>query len=65
MTALFANSVLLRDFLAQDADAPSSDSIKKDSFAVLLPDALVDFGEDSRHRSAPIHGGADASPLFF
>jgi acetamidase/formamidase len=36
MMTLFANSVLLRGFLAKDAEAPSSDYIKNDSFAVLL-----------------------------
>lgn len=36
MTALFANTVSLRGFLANDAEAPSSDHIQNDSFAVLL-----------------------------
>ena len=36
MTALFANAVTLRGFLAKDAEAPSSDHIQNDSFAVLL-----------------------------
>ena len=36
MLTLFANSVLLRGFLAKDAEAPSSDHIQNDSFAVLL-----------------------------
>jgi acetamidase/formamidase len=33
---LFANTVTLRGFLAQDAEAPSSNHIETDSFAVLL-----------------------------
>jgi len=36
MITLFANNVLLRGFLAKDAEAPSSDHIQNDSFAVLL-----------------------------
>ncbi len=36
MMTLFANNVLLRGFLAKDAEAPSSDHIQNDSFAVLL-----------------------------
>ena len=36
MMTLFANNVLLRGFLAQDAETPSSDHIQNDSFAVLL-----------------------------
>ncbi len=36
MLTLFANTVLLRGFLARDAEAPSSDHIQNDSFAVLL-----------------------------
>ena len=36
MLTLFANSVLLRGFLAKDAEAPSSDHIQNDSFADLL-----------------------------
>jgi hypothetical protein len=36
MLTLFANSVTLRGFLAKDAEAPSSDHIQNDSFAVLL-----------------------------
>lgn len=36
MLTLFANNVLLRGFLAKDAEAPSSDHIQNDSFAVLL-----------------------------
>jgi acetamidase/formamidase len=33
---LFENTVKLRGFLGRDAEAPSSDHIKADSFAVLL-----------------------------
>ncbi|MGA8940322.1 MAG: hypothetical protein WB439_14260 [Acidobacteriaceae bacterium] len=33
---LFANTVTLRGFLAKDAEAPSSNHIEVDSFAVLL-----------------------------
>jgi hypothetical protein len=36
MITLFANNVTLRGFLAKDAEAPSSDHIQNDSFAVLL-----------------------------
>ena len=36
MLTLFANAVTLRGFLAKDAEAPSSDHIQNDSFAVLL-----------------------------
>lgn len=36
MLTLFANTVLLRGFLAKDAEAPSSGHIQNDSFAVLL-----------------------------
>jgi hypothetical protein len=35
MTTLFANSITLRGFLGSNAEAPSSDHIKEDSFAVL------------------------------
>lgn len=33
---IFENTVHLKGFLAKDADAPSSDHIRNDSFAVLL-----------------------------
>ena len=33
---LFTNTVMLRGFLGGNAEAPSSDHIKEDSFAVLL-----------------------------
>jgi hypothetical protein len=33
---LFENTIKLRGFLGKDADAPSSDNIKEDSFGVLL-----------------------------
>lgn len=33
---LFTNTVTLRGFLGSNAEAPSSDHIKEDSFAVLL-----------------------------
>ena len=36
MTSLFQNAVTLRGFLAKNAEAPSSDHIQADSFAVLL-----------------------------
>lgn len=35
MLTLFANTATLRGFLARDAEAPSSDHIQNDSFAVL------------------------------
>jgi len=35
MNTLFANAVTLRGFLAEDAEAPSSDHLQNDSFAVL------------------------------
>lgn len=36
MDALFANAVLLRGFLGKNAEAPSSEGITEDAFAVLL-----------------------------
>lgn len=36
MTTLFSNTVTLRGFLGKNAEAPSSDHIQDDSFAVLL-----------------------------
>jgi len=35
MTSLFLNTVTLRGFLGKDAEAPSSDGITDDAFAVL------------------------------
>jgi hypothetical protein len=35
MLTLFANSVTIRGFLGADAEAPSSDHIQNDSFAIL------------------------------
>jgi hypothetical protein len=36
MTALFENTVTLRGFLGKNADAPPSDGITEDAYAVLL-----------------------------
>jgi len=36
MTALFANTVTLRGFLGKNAEAPPSDGITEDAYAVLL-----------------------------
>ncbi len=36
MTELFANTVTLRGFLGKDAEAPPSDGISEDAYAVLL-----------------------------
>src|SRR5579875_3986145 len=36
MLTLFSNSVLLRGFLGKNAEAPPSDGITEDAFAVLL-----------------------------
>ena len=36
MTTLFANTVTLRGFLGENAQAPSSDRITEDAYAVLL-----------------------------
>jgi hypothetical protein len=36
MTALFENTVKLRGFLVNDAQAPSSDRITEDAFAILV-----------------------------
>ena len=40
---LFENTVRLRGFLGNDAEAPSSDHIKDDSFAVLLLATVSDI----------------------
>ena len=67
MTALFANSVLLRGFLGKDAEAPSSDHIQKDSFAVLLlatVSGIWDLGVNEWHPRTDWHRIICPGPFF-
>jgi hypothetical protein len=67
MTTLFANSVLLRGFLAKDAEAPSSDHIQNDSFAVLLlatVSGVWDLGNNECKPRTDWHRIICAGPCF-
>jgi hypothetical protein len=67
MTSLFANAVTLRGFLAKDAEAPSSDRIKDDSFAVLLlatVSGVWDLGANEWHPRTDWHRVICPGPFF-
>ncbi len=67
MNALFTNSVLLRGFLANDAEAPSSDHIQNDSFAVLLlatVSGVWDLGSNEWHPRTDWHRIICPGPFF-
>jgi len=67
MMNLFANTVLLRGFLARDAEAPSSDHIRNDSFAVLLlatVSGVWDLGNNEWHPRTDCHRIFCPGPFF-
>ena len=67
MTALFANSVLLRGFLVKDAEAPSSDHIQNGSFAVLLlatVSGMWDLGNNQWIPRTDVHRIICPGPFF-
>jgi hypothetical protein len=67
MTTLFLNSVTLRGFLAKDAESPSSDHIRNDSFAVLLlatVSGIWDLGANQWHPRTDWHRVICPGPFF-
>jgi hypothetical protein len=67
MLTLFANSILLRGFLAKNAEAPSSDRIQNDSFAVLLlatVSGVWDLGNNEWIPRTDLHRIICPSPFF-
>jgi hypothetical protein len=67
MLTLFSNNVLLRGFLAKDAEAPSSDHIQNDSFAVLLlatVSGVWDLGANEWHPRTDWHRIICPGPFF-
>lgn len=67
MLTLFANAVTLRGFLARDAEAPSSDRIQNDSFAVLLlatVSGVWDLGANEWHPRTDLHRIICPGPFF-
>jgi hypothetical protein len=67
MLTLFANSVLLRGFLAKDAETPSSDHIQNTSFAVLLlatVSGVWDLGANEWHPRTDWHRIICPGPFF-
>ncbi|HZU42147.1 MAG TPA: hypothetical protein VE994_05705 [Terriglobales bacterium] len=67
MLTLFANNVLLRGFLGKDAEAPSSDHIQNDSFAVLLlatVSGVWDLGSNEWHPRTDWHRIICPGPFF-
>jgi hypothetical protein len=67
MTSLFSNDVTLRGFLARDAEAPSSDHIQNDSFAVLLlatVSGVWDLGANEWHPRTDWHRVICPGPFF-
>ncbi len=64
---LIENLVKLRGFLAQDAEAPSSDHIQNDSFAVLLlatVSGVWDLGANEWHPRTDWHRVICPGPFF-
>ena len=64
---LFENLVKIRGFLAQDAEAPSSDHIQNDSFAVLLlatVSGVWDLGANEWHPRTDWHRVICPGPFF-
>jgi acetamidase/formamidase len=67
MLTLFSNSVLLRGFLAKDAEAPSSEHIENDSFAVLLlatVSGIWDLGNNEWIPRTDLHRIICPGPFF-
>lgn len=67
MLTLFANSALLRGFLAKDAETPSSDHIQNNSFAVLLlatVSGVWDLGANEWHPRTDWHRIICPGPFF-
>jgi len=67
MNTLFLNSVTLRGFLAKDAEAPLSDHIENDSFAVLLlatVSGVWDLGANEWHPRTDWHRIVCPGPFF-
>ena len=64
---LFTNTVTLRGFLGKDADAPSSDHIQDDSFAVLqlaTVSGVWDLGVNEWHPRTDWHRVICPGPFF-
>jgi hypothetical protein len=64
---LFENLVKLRGFLAQDAEAPSSDHIQNNSYAVLLlatVSGVWDLGANEWHPHTDWHRVICPGPFF-
>lgn len=64
---LFENLVKLRGFLSADAEAPSSDHIQSDSFAVLLlatVSGVWDLGSNEWHPRTDWHRVICPGPFF-
>ena len=64
---LFANTVTLRGFLGKDAEAPSSDHIENDSFAVLqlaTVSGVWDLGANEWHPRTDWHRVICPGPFF-
>ena len=64
---LFTNVVTLRGFLGSDAEAPSSDHIQNDSFAVLLlatVSGVWDLGANQWHPRIDWHRVICPGPYF-
>ncbi len=53
MTALFANTVTLRGFLGSNAEAPPSDGITEDAYAVLLLATVAGIWDLSTNQWTP------------
>ena len=67
MQTLFSNSITLRGFLAQDAEAPSSNLIRNDSFATLLlatVSGVWDLGANVWHPRTDWHRVVCPGPFF-
>jgi hypothetical protein len=64
---IFTNVVTIRGFLASDAEAPSSDHIRNDSFAVLLlatVSGVWDLGANEWHPRTDWHRIICPGPFF-
>jgi hypothetical protein len=64
---LFTNTVTLRGFLGKDAEAPSSDHIQNDSFAVLLlatVSGIWDLSTNEWHPRTDWHRVIGPGPFF-
>jgi len=67
MMTLFANSVLLRGFLAKDAEVPPSEHISDESVAVLLVatvSGVWDLGANEWHPRTDWHRVVCSGPYF-